>query len=439
MGAMITLAMKDLLLLLRDKFGLFWVVGFPLLMALMFGSIFGGSGGGAGSMKIAFVGEGNDASVQAFHDRLAEADVLKVYPVSSLDSARQMVMKGSLTAYVHYVDSSDGSIYSMFGGDNKPAIQVGIDPSRRAEKGYLHGLVNQAYFMRLQSQMMDVAGSRQSLTKQLNQLDTADMSSSDRQIYGDLLTSLDGFLAQVQRADSIATEVKTTSDSSAVDAADISPFGGSNIEFVDVARKTNRPRSAFEITFPQGIQWALIGCAAAFSMSIVMERIKGTYLRLRLAPIRRWQILGGKGLACFISCMVTLTVLMLIGSLLLDVRLGDLKLLAMAILASSFCFVGIMMFISVIGRTEQSVAGAGWAIFLVMAMAGGGMVPQVAMPSWLLAVGSFSPVKWSVLAIEGAVWRGFSAADMAQPVIILCTVGLVGFIVGTMILARRDG
>jgi ABC-2 type transport system permease protein len=72
-------------------------------------------------------------------------------------------------------------------------------------------------------------------------------------------------------------------------------------------------------------------------------------------------------------------------------------------------------------------------------MAGGGMVPQVAMPSWLLAVGSFSPVKWSVLAIEGAVWRGFSAADMAQPVIILCTVGLVGFIVGTMILARRDG
>ncbi len=439
MGAMFTLAIKDLLLLFRDKFGLFWVVGFPLLMAFMFGSIFGGSGGGgAGSMEIAFVGEGNEQSVQGFLEELNKAEVLKVYPISSIDSARDRVMKGHFTAYVHYIDSSDGGIYSMFGGEDRPVIQVGIDPSRQAEKGYLRGLVNQAYFMRLQRQMMDVSGSRDALSKQLSILDTADMTTGERHLYGDLLTSLDQFLSQVQRADSAAAADTASTDSSAVSAQDLSPFGGSTIEFVDVARKTNRPRSAFEITFPQGIQWALIGCAAAFSLSIVTERTRGTYLRLRLAPIRRWQILGGKGLACFIACMVTLSVLMLIGYFLLDVRLGDPLLLLLAILASSFCFVGIMMFVSVIGKTEQSVGGAGWAIFLVMAMTGGGMVPVVAMPKWMLAVGSFSPVKWSVLAIEGAVWRGFEMSHMLKPVLILCAVGLVGFIIGTMILARRD-
>jgi len=143
-------------------------------------------------------------------------------------------------------------------------------------------------------------------------------------------------------------------------------------------------------------------------------------------------------LACFAACLVTLSILMLLGHFIFGVRLGDPWLLLVAILASSFCFVGIMMFVSVIGRTEQAVGGAGWAIFLIMAMAGGGMVPVVMMPSWMLAIGSFSPVKWSVLAIEGAIWRGFAPADMLQPVFILCAVGLVGFIIGTMILARRD-
>jgi ABC-2 type transport system permease protein len=438
MGAMITLAAKDLLLLLRDKFGLFWVAGFPLVMALMFGSIFGGGSGGAGSMKIAFIGEGNEQSVQGFLAELSKAEVLDILPVFSLDSAREQVMKGRYTAYVHYVDSSDGNIYSMFAGEARPTIQVGIDPSRKAERGYLQGLVNQAYFMRLQQQMTDVSGSRKALSEQLSSLDTADMNTQDRRLLGDLLGSLDHFLSQVQRADSAATADTASGDSSATSAQDFSPFGGTNIEFVDVARKTNHPRSMFEITFPQGIQWALIGCAAAFSLSIVTERTRGTYLRLRLAPIRRWQILGGKGLACFAACLVTLSILMLLGHFIFGVRLGDPWLLLVAILASSFCFVGIMMFVSVIGRTEQAVGGAGWAIFLIMAMAGGGMVPVVMMPSWMLAIGSFSPVKWSVLAIEGAIWRGFAPADMLQPVFILCAVGLVGFIIGTMILARRD-
>ena len=35
-----TLAWKDLRLLGRDRFGVFWVLAFPLMMALLFGAIF---------------------------------------------------------------------------------------------------------------------------------------------------------------------------------------------------------------------------------------------------------------------------------------------------------------------------------------------------------------------------------------------------------------
>jgi len=47
MNAVWALARKDLVILLRDRFGLFWVVAFPLLMALFFGSIFGSGSSGA--------------------------------------------------------------------------------------------------------------------------------------------------------------------------------------------------------------------------------------------------------------------------------------------------------------------------------------------------------------------------------------------------------
>ncbi len=97
-----------------------------------------------------------------------------------------------------------------------------------------------------------------------------------------------------------------------------------------------------------------------------------------------------------------------------------------------------MMFISVIGKTERSVAGAGWAIFLVFAMTGGGMVPLMIMPPWMLKVGSISPVKWSMLSFEGAIWRGFTLGDMMTPVIILLVYGLVAFLIGVMILQKYD-
>lgn len=45
-------------------------------------------------------------------------------------------------------------------------------------------------------------------------------------------------------------------------------------------------------------------------------------------------------------------------------------------------------------------------------------------------VSSASPVKWAILALEGATWRAFSPAEMALPCGILFGVGLATFTVG---------
>jgi ABC-2 type transport system permease protein len=102
----------------------------------------------------------------------------------------------------------------------------------------------------------------------------------------------------------------------------------------------------------------------------------------------------------------------------------------MAVLSTSLGFVGIMMLLSVMGKTEQSAGGIGWSVLMVISMIGGGMIPLFVMPSWMRTISHFSPVKWAILAMEGALWRRFTFQEMLLPCGILIGVGLVFFIVG---------
>ena len=112
--------------------------------------------------------------------------------------------------------------------------------------------------------------------------------------------------------------------------------------------------------------------------------------------------------------------------------------LAAAILASSTGFVGLMMLLSALGKTEASASGIGWAVLVVLAMIGGGMVPLFAMPGWMQTLSHASPVKWSILALEGAIWRDFGASEMLLPCFVLVAVGVAGFLVGSLAFRRSS-
>lgn len=428
MARIMTLAVKDLRLLARDRFGLFWVIAFPFLMALFFGSMFSGSGAGrSGSMKIALVADNTSPAAAGFYTELENIDVISASYMSA-DSARQLVAQGKLVAYVNYRDTVSTAL-SMFGGGDAPPIEVGIDPARKAEQGYLQGLISQAYFARMQSQMMDPAMMTASIDRQLAAIDTAaGLDGEQRDFMRGFMTNLSAFLNTV--------DVLDTTAQAAMD--EHAPFAGVEIEFKDVAVEREGPRSSWEITFPQAMQWALIGVCAAFAVGIVVERTRGTYLRLRLAPIGRAQILAGKGMACFLAAVSVCALLLAAGVILFGVRIGSYQHLALALASSGVCFVGLMMLISVLGRTEQAVGGAGWAILLVLSMTGGGMMPLFLMPGWMATIGSISAVKWSILAFEGAIWRGFSTGEMLKPAGILFGYGAAAFLAGLVIMRRTE-
>jgi ABC-2 type transport system permease protein len=206
------------------------------------------------------------------------------------------------------------------------------------------------------------------------------------------------------------------------------------IKTTSVARARRGARSGFEIVFPAMLIWGLLGCAATFAISLVSERNTGTLLRLRAAPISRTAILGGKSLACATACIADVLLLTALAILGFGVQIDDVPKYVAAVCACTVCFSGLTMVLSVIGNSEQAVAGAGWATLLLLAMVGGAMVPVSIMPAWLVAWSAASPVRWGILVLEGATWRGLPWRELAKPLGLLVAFGALSFSAGVSVL-----
>ncbi len=422
MGTLFAIAVKDLRLLWRDRAGLFFVIGFPLLMALFFGSIFSGEGGGAGTMSVAVVDSDQSDYSRGLIEQLKKSSALRVR-LMPLDSARQRVRQGKMTAYLE-IKKGMGKSNGFAASADSSGIEIGIDPARRAEAGFLEGIVTQAFFQQMQQMFADPSKMHTKISEWSAGIagDTS-IPTSRRKGLSDMFSNLDQLMGSL--------------DTSKIGGKG-GFMGGAPIKKVDISNQQIAPHSSYEITFPSAVLWALIACCAAFAISIVSERTRGTFLRLRLAPVSRTQILAGKGMACFIASATVSVMLLVLAATVFGVRIYNPFSLLAALIASALCFVGLMMLISVLGRTEQAVSGAGWAILLVMSMTGGGMIPLFVMPGWMQTVSNFSAVKWGVLAIEGAIWRQFSFMEMLFPIGVLLGIGAVAFTIGATILSRSE-
>ena len=422
MREVIAMAVKDLRLLLRDKAGFFFTLFFPLIIAVFFGAIFGGGGGGTRSaIPIIVVDEDNTQGSRTFTAALDSASEVKIEEMNR-EEAAELVRRGKRVAFVVLQDGFGEAYERVFWGD-PPTVELGVDPARQAETAMLSGILMKYGAERMQRIFSNSAAQYDNIERARASLnESSDIPPPVRenleQIFGAWENLIEESETGIEENDSVSDE---------------SGFQGLEpiaIEQTDIAVIREGPTSSYEISFPQGIIWGLIGVAAAFGLSLVTERARGTLLRLQIAPINRAHILAGKALACFITTTTVSIGLLVFGIAVFGIRPDSFAILLMAVVSSSLAFVGIMMCLSVLGRTEQATAGISWAVLLIMAMLGGGMVPLFFMPSWMQAIGVLSPVKWSILAMEGAIWRHFSFAEMILPCGILVAVGTGCFSIG---------
>ncbi len=415
------LALKDLKVLLSNKGNIFMVLAFPVLFALFFGAIYSGSGNQPTGIKIAVIDEDNSEFSNSYISKLKSEEALKIIRISR-DEAVEQVRKGQIAAAVVLRKGFGDGLEAIFDKD-EPKIEIASDPSRKMEGGYLQGLLAKAQFQALGDKLTDRNWMRQQIKLWDGDVKNSKTLSTGRAtLYSNFFNAFD-------------TLLKDTNDNDYKKS-----FDGDMLNFdkLDVSREYHGPITAFQITFPQALLWGILMCSTTFAISIVKERTHGTFERLRVGPISRAHILAGKGFACFMTCVFITCVLYAGAKVIFKMPIGSIALFVPAVICALLCFVGIMMFICTLGRTEQSVAGAGWAILMIMAMVGGGMVPLAFMPSWLRPLSHISPVKWSILAIEGTIWRKFTPMEMLTPCLILLAFGAVAFLLGVFSLRRQD-
>ena len=395
MRKLLALAGKDLRVLMADKGNLFWVFGFPAIFALLFGAVYSGADDGPTGMKVAVVDEDQSTFSQLYVAHLEDKEALDITRLDR-EQALDQVRKGSRAAAV-VINPGFGDGFGALFDSNEPKLQIALDPGRRMEGAYLQGLLAQAQFEVMGKQFQD----RQWMDRQMDTwraeiTDDNDMPAEDVNVFLSYFDALDTFLADVN------------------DETYESGLGGGllNVATIDVQREATGPRTSFQITFPQAIIFGILSCAATFAISIVRERTTGTFQRLCIGPISQSQILAGKGLACGITCLMVIVLLSLSGRLVFHVPIASPLLFVLGSVCTVLCFVGLMMFVSTLGKTEQSVGGAGWALLMTMAMFGGAMMPLVFMPPWMRAVSCISPVRWGIIAMEGAIWRDYRFVEM---------------------------
>jgi ABC-2 type transport system permease protein len=129
--------------------------------------------------------------------------------------------------------------------------------------------------------------------------------------------------------------------------------------------------------------------------------------------------------------MALQAIMFALATLVFQVHVHSWAALLLAMVSAAGGFVGIMMLVAALGRNEQATSAAGWAILMPMSMIGGAMIPLFAMPPWLVRLSVISPVKWAILAFEGATWRAFDLTEMLLPCGVLIGVGVVAFALGT--------
>ena len=395
---------KDLQIFVSDRRAVIMAFAAPIVIGSFFGAVFSGAGDSGEAARIPVLVVDQDGG--AISKRIVAAvtaDTTLEVRTATADEARDIVRRGDVSVGVVIPKGfGDAAGTALFGGNDRPQLEILYDPSRAAELGMVRGMLMGHVMEAVSAEMFAGERGRQLVDDTLAQLDTPGTPPEQARALRGLLTSVQAFNSTGGASSGGGLTVPYTVREEAMTA------------------QTGVAYNSFAHAFAgMGVQFILFA-AIDLGIGILLERQRGLWKRLRSAPISRLQLLLGKVASGTVIALVSLVVSFAFAILVWGVRIDGSVVgfigvaAACALMASSF---GLLL--ASLGRTPNATRGMAILATLIMVMLGGAWVPTFVFPAWLQQLTVVVPTRWAVDGLDAMTWRGVGAAGAVMPVLVL--------------------
>jgi ABC-2 type transport system permease protein len=397
------LVSADLVLFFRDRRSVILNLVTPLVIAGLFGMVFGGGGKSApGKLPIVVVDQDGSPTSQAVTAGLAAEKTLEVTELDE-SAARELVRKGKAKAAILLpAGFGDAAARSFFRSAGKPRVDVLYDPSQPYTLPMVQGLLTQQVFTAVTRELFSGAGGARVIDDSLASLDAQGTDPETSADLRELLT----------RARRLNERSRTDPVSGANDAAS---GGGLTIPFELGGTPVTSGRAPYNAyahaVAGMGVQFILMMGIEA-GVGLLLLRRRGLWLRLRAAPLARGTLLSARLVSAALLSLIMLAVLYVGSALLFGVRIEG-SLAGFLGIAAAFALTtaAFGLLIAALGGTPEATRGLAIFATLVMVLLGGGWVPSFLFPAWLQSASLILPTSWAIQGLEAMTWRGLGFSE----------------------------
>ncbi len=177
-------------------------------------------------------------------------------------------------------------------------------------------------------------------------------------------------------------------------------------------RKNARPADQNVPGF--SVMFVLMGVLFGVAFGLREEEDSGTLTRLRIAPVPRAVLLGGKLLARFLIGVAQMAVLFAFGHWVFGVSLGpSIATFGVLVVAVVFCMTGFSLLVSAFVGSREQIIPLGLTVVMLVCSVGGCWWPLFQEPLWLQQAAQITPTAWAMVGVTDLILRERTLVEIA--------------------------
>jgi ABC-2 type transport system permease protein len=214
-----------------------------------------------------------------------------------------------------------------------------------------------------------------------------------------------------------------------------------SVELEEVSLTSSRTHfNTFDQNVPGfGVTFLMLGMLLGVGLGLVDEREWGMLYRLSASPVSAGALVQGKVISRFVVGVLQMVILFIVGRLAFSVSLGRSWLaLGLVILAVSFTAATFGLLVAALAPSRDSVLPLGTIAVMGMAAVGGCWWPMNIEPPWLQSLAYIFPTAWAMEAFNDLMLRERGLVDISLALAVMVGFGLVYWVVGLRLFLRHE-